>query len=152
VIARLLGVIAPVSLTFYRSLAMSPRTSTPLIAIVDDDESVRCAVYGVLKSGGYDARSFASAGEFLRSGLQRTAACLISDVRMPGMSGLELQARLAEDRCRMPIIFITAYGDSKERSQAMRAGAVVFLGKPFDDKVLLDRVRAALNMTSDGAS
>jgi len=121
-----------------------------VIAIVDDDESVRCAVYGVLKSAGYEAQSFASAREFLRSGLQRTAACLISDVRMPDMSGLELQARLAEEGCRMPIIFITAYGDSRMRSQAMKAGAVVFLGKPFDDKVLLDSVRAALNVTSDG--
>ncbi|HVP34227.1 MAG TPA: response regulator [Steroidobacteraceae bacterium] len=121
-----------------------------MIAIVDDDESVRCAVYGVLKSAGYEAQSFASAREFLRSGLQRTAACLISDVRMPDMSGLELQARLAEEGCRMPIIFITAYGDSRMRSQAMKAGAVVFLGKPFDDKVLLDSVRAALNVTSDG--
>lgn len=121
-----------------------------MIAIVDDDESVRCAVYGVLKSAGYEAQSFASAREFLRSGLQRTAACLISDVRMPDMSGLELQARLAEEGCRMPIIFITAYGDSRMRSQAMKAGAVVFLGKPFDDKVLLDSVRAALNVTPDG--
>jgi FixJ family two-component response regulator len=131
---------------------MSPRKKIPLIAIVDDDESVRSAVYGVLKSGGYQARSFSSAGEFLQSGQQRTAACLITDVRMPGMSGLELQARLAEENCRMPIIFITAYGNSRMRSQAMKGGAVVFLGKPFDDKVLLDSVRAALNMTSNGTS
>ena len=129
---------------------MSPQTTKPLIAIVDDDESVRCAVHGVLKSGGYEAQAFASAREFLRSGVQRTAACLISDVRMPDMSGLELQARLAEEGCRMPIIFMSAYGDSRMRSQAMKAGAVVFLGKPFDDKVLLDSVRAALNVTPDG--
>lgn len=129
---------------------MSLRTTTPVIAIVDDDESCRHAVYGVLKSSGYEARLFASAGEFLQSGEQRTAACLISDVRMPGMSGLELQARLAEEGCRMPIIFITAYTDSRMRSQAMKAGAVVFLAKPFDDKVLLESVRAALNMTFDG--
>jgi len=131
---------------------MSPQTTKPLIAIVDDDESVRCAVRGVLKSGGYEAQAFASAREFLRSGVQRTAACLISDVRMPDMSGLELQARLAEEGCRMPIIFISAYGDSRMRSQAMKAGAVVFLGKPFDDKVLLDSVRAALNAAPDGTS
>lgn len=131
---------------------MSPRQKTPLIAIVDDDESVRSAVHGVLKSGGYEARAFASACEFLQSGQQRTAACLITDVRMPGMSGLELQARLAEENCRIPIIFITAYGNSRMRSQAMKGGAVVFLGKPFDDKVLLDSVRAALAMTSDGTS
>jgi len=131
---------------------VSPQTTKPLIAIVDDDESVRCAVHGVLKSGGYEAQAFASAREFLRSGVQRTAACLISDVRMPDMSGLELQARLAEEGCRMPIIFMSAYGDSRMRSQAMKAGAVVFLGKPFDDKVLLDSVRAALNTNPDGTS
>jgi FixJ family two-component response regulator len=131
---------------------MSPRQKTPLVAIVDDDESVRSAVNGVLKSGGYEARAFASACEFLQSGQQRTVACLITDVRMPGMSGLELQARLAEENCRIPIIFITAYGNSRMRSQAMKGGAVVFLGKPFDDKVLLDSVRAALAMTSEGTS
>ena len=126
--------------------------SAPVVAIVDDDESVRGAVCGVLKSGGYDARCYASAEEFLRSGLQRTAACLISDVRMPGMSGLELQASLAEEGCRIPVIFITAHGNSRLRSQAMNAGAVVFLGKPFDDALLLDSVRAALRADSNGTT
>jgi FixJ family two-component response regulator len=117
---------------------------TQSISIVDDDESVRTAVHGVLKSVGLKARSFASAEEFLRSGHQSETACLITDIQMPGMSGLELQAALAEEDCRIPIIFITAYGDANTRTQAMRAGAVEFLGKPFDDDVLLESVRTAL--------
>ena len=123
---------------------ISIQRKTQSIAIVDDDESVRTAVYGVLKSVGLKARSFASAEEFLRSGHQSETACLITDIQMPGMSGLELQAALAEEDCRIPIIFITAYGDASTRTQAMRAGAVEFLGKPFDDEVLLESVRAAL--------
>jgi FixJ family two-component response regulator len=90
------------------------------------------------------AKAFASADEFLRSGQQHHTACLITDIRMPGMSGLELQAHLNADRCRIPTIFITAHGDAKMRMQAMRAGAVEFLAKPFDDEALLESVRAAL--------
>jgi FixJ family two-component response regulator len=116
-----------------------------LIAIVDDDESARSAIHGVLKSVGLKPRLFASAEEFLASGQQNETACLITDVRMPGMSGLELQARLAEEGCRIPIIFVTAYGDTRMRTQAMKGGALVFLGKPIDDKVLLESVRSALD-------
>ena len=123
---------------------MDDQRKTQLTAIVDDDESVRSAIHGLLKSVGLKTRSFASGEEFLLSGQQSETACLISDIRMPGMSGLELQARLLEEDCRIPIIFITAYGDTRMRMQAMRAGAVEFLGKPFDDEVLLERVRAAL--------
>src|SRR5271168_1005471 len=90
------------------------------------------------------AQSFASAEEFLKSGLQHNTACLITDIRMPGMSGLELQAQLNADHCRIPTIFITAHGDAKMRLQAMRAGAVEFLAKPFDDEALLESVRAAM--------
>jgi FixJ family two-component response regulator len=95
---------------------------------------------------GLTARCFGSAGEFLESGLQRKAACLIVDIRMPGMSGLELQAKLKADRVNIPIIFITAHGDARVRMQAMREGAAEFLVKPFDDQVLLNRVRAALDI------
>jgi FixJ family two-component response regulator len=97
-----------------------------------------------LKSAGLPAQSFASAEEFLRSGHQHDTACLITDIRMPGMSGLELQAQLNADHCRIPTIFITAHGDAKMRMQAMRAGAVEFLAKPFDDEALLESVRAAM--------
>jgi FixJ family two-component response regulator len=115
-----------------------------LIAIVDDDDLMRSALQGLLKSVGLPARAFASAEEFLKSGQPDQIACLIADIRMPGMSGLELQAKLNAARCKIPIIFITAHGDAKMRMQALRAGAVEFLAKPFDDEVLLGNVRAAL--------
>ena len=114
------------------------------ISVVDDDESVRESLEGLMRSVGLAVRTFASAEEFLNSGRQRGIACLIADIRMPGMSGLELQAHLNAERCRMPIIFITAHGDEKMRLQARREGAVEFLSKPFDNEVLLDCVRAAL--------
>ena len=115
-----------------------------LVAIVDDDDLMRSALQGMLKSVGLRSRAFASAEEFLASGLQRQTACLIADIRMPGMSGLELQAKLNAEHCRIPTIFITAHGDTKMRMQALRAGAVEFLAKPFDDEALLGSVRAAL--------
>ncbi len=118
--------------------------NTRIIAIVDDDESVRFALEGMMKSVGLPAKTFASAEEFLKSGLQHKTACLIADIRMPGMSGLDLQNKLNAERCRIPTIFITAHGDAKMRLQALRGGAVEFLAKPFDDEVLLENVRAAL--------
>ena len=117
---------------------------TRFVAIVDDDDLIRGALQGLLKSAGLSARTFASAEAFLHSGDQHHSACLIADIRMPGMSGLELQARLNDDHISIPTIFITAHGDSRMRMQALRAGAVEFLAKPFDDEVLLDSVRAAL--------
>jgi FixJ family two-component response regulator len=116
-----------------------------LVAVVDDDESVRDAVHGVLRSVGLKVQTFSSAAEFLESGQQDHTGCLITDVQMPGMTGLELQARLAADDKRIPIIFITAFGNARMRAQAMRAGAIEFLGKPFNDEVLLESVRAALD-------
>ena len=115
-----------------------------LVVIVDDDDSMRSAVQDLLEAVGLPASGFASAEEFLSSGKQHETACLITDIRMPGMSGLDLQARLNAERCRIPIIFITAHGDEKMRLQARREGAVEFLSKPFDNEVLLDGVRAAL--------
>ena len=117
---------------------------TSLVAIVDDDDLMRGALQGMLKSVGLPSQAFASAEEFLTSGQLRQTACLIADIRMPGMSGLELQAKLNAEHCRIPTIFITAHGDTKMRMQALRAGAVEFLAKPFDDELLLDSVRAAL--------
>jgi len=115
-----------------------------MIAIVDDDDLMRGALQGLLKAVGLPAEAFASAEEFLKSGQQRQAGCLITDIRMPGMSGLELQAQLNAENCRIPIIFITAHGDEKMRMQALRAGAVEFMAKPFNDEALLESVRAAL--------
>ncbi len=124
---------------------MATERNTKLIAIVDDDQSVQSALQDLIEADGLRARCFGSAEEFLESGLQLKAACLITDIRMPGMSGLELQARLKADGCKIPIIFITAHGDARVRIQAMREGAVEFLMKPFDDHVFLSRVRAAVH-------
>ena len=115
-----------------------------MVAIVDDDDLMRSALQGLLKSVGLPAQAFASAEDFLKSGQQQQVGCLVADIRMPGMSGLELQAQLNADQCRIPTIFITAHGDEKMRMQALRAGAVEFMAKPFDDEVLLESVRAAL--------
>ena len=123
---------------------MATQGKTNLVAIVDDDDLMRSALQGLLKAVGLPARAFASAEEFLTSGQQHETACLIADIRMPGMSGLELQAHLNAERCRIPIIFITAHGDEKMRMQALRAGAVEFMAKPFDDGALLENVRVAM--------
>jgi FixJ family two-component response regulator len=123
---------------------MATNGKTKLVAIVDDDDLMRTALQGLLKAVGWPAQAFASAEEFLQSGQQHHTACLIADIRMPGISGLELQSRLNAEHCRIPTIFITAHGDAKMRMQALRAGAVEFLAKPFDDEALLESVRAAL--------
>ena len=115
-----------------------------MVAIVDDDESVRSALLSTMKAAGLAARAFASAEEYLASEEQDETGCLIADIRMPGMSGLELQARLEAERRQIPILFVSAHGDEEMRLRAMRAGAVEFLAKPFDRKILLDCVRAAL--------
>src|SRR3979409_1929985 len=123
---------------------MADLEKTNMVAIVDDDDLMRSALQGLLKAVGMPAQAFASAEDFLKSGQQHQTACLIADIRMPGMSGLELQAKLNAEHCRIPTIFITAHGDAKMRMQALRAGAVEFLAKPFDDETLLETVRAAL--------
>jgi FixJ family two-component response regulator len=135
--------IAPRVCSTYIS-TMASQDKAKLVAIVDDDESLRGALRGLIKTVGLPTQAFASAEDFLNSGLLHETACLIADIRMPGMSGLELQEKLNAEHCRIPTIFVTAHGDANMRLQAMRAGAVEFLAKPFDDEVLLDSVRAAL--------
>jgi len=132
---------------------MITQPSTKLIAVVDDDELVRLALQRLLKAAGFDVTVFGSAEDLLKSGQLPEIECLIADIRMPGMSGLDLQVKLKAEGCAIPIIFITAHGDEKMRLQAMRAGAVGFLAKPFNSDVLLDRLRAALKAVSgdDGA-
>ena len=115
------------------------RTSK-LIAIIDDDEAMQDSLRDLMEAAGLVARCFGSAEEFLESDLHTRAACLIVDIRMPKMSGLQLQARLKEEECNIPIIFITAHGDARMRIRAMREGAVEFLAKPFDHYLLLKRV------------
>ena len=123
---------------------MNMRQNSRLVAIVDDDESVQLALRDLIESDGLPAICFGSAEQFLDSEARNKAACMITDIRMPGMSGLELQAKLKAERCRIPIIFITAHGDAEMRIHAMRDGAVEFLTKPFDNAVLLETVHAAV--------
>jgi FixJ family two-component response regulator len=115
-----------------------------MVAVVEDDESYRLALQRLLKSAGFSVQSFASVEDFLNCGLQHETGCLITDIRMPGMSGLDLQAKLNAENCPIPIIFITAHGDEKLRLQAMRGGAVQFFAKPLDGAALLESVRIAL--------
>ena len=123
---------------------MNAHGESKFVSIVDDDDSVRGTLQELLRSAGFSSRTFESAEDFLGSGKQQHTACLITDIRMPGMSGLELQARLNAEHCRIPTIFITAHGDEEMRLKALREGAVEFLPKPFDDEILVESVRAAL--------
>jgi FixJ family two-component response regulator len=115
-----------------------------VIAIVDDEEEVRMALERLLRTSGHVVATFASAEALLSSDRLKDVRCLIADIRMPGMSGLDLQSRLGEEGHPIPTIFITAHGDENIRFRAMEAGAVAFLEKPFDRVVLLERVRACL--------
>jgi FixJ family two-component response regulator len=123
---------------------MNIRNNSRFVAIVDDDQSVQRSLQDLIESDGLSALCFSSAEQFLNSEVRNEAACLIADVRMPGLSGLELQAMLKAERCPIPVIFITAHGDAAMRIHAMREGAVEFLSKPFDDAVLLEIVHTAL--------
>ena len=117
------------------------------ISVVDDDAAVREAVKGLLKSAGFHAEAFASAEEILSSGRLTGTACLILDVRMPGMSGIEFQERLIASGCLVPIIFITAHADEEARARALNRGAVACLQKPFSDDALLDAIAKAIGTT-----
>jgi FixJ family two-component response regulator len=121
-----------------------------LIAVVDDDESVRRSTRLLVESFGFRAAVFKSAEGFLKSSQVHDNSCLILDIQMPGMDGLQLQSHLAARGCGIPIIFITAYDDKESRKRAMQAGAVAFLGKPFSDEQLLQTIRSALRHGEGG--
>jgi FixJ family two-component response regulator len=123
---------------------MASKSAAQLVVIVDDDRSVQSALKDLMESAGLSARSFGSAEEFLEWDERNQTACLVVDIRMPGMSGLELQAKLKAEGSRIPIIFITAHGDVRMKMQAMKAGATEFLSKPLDNEVLLEKVLTAL--------
>jgi FixJ family two-component response regulator len=116
----------------------------PLIAIIDDDESVRVAMGGMVESFGYAPVTFESANDFLKSDKLPDASCLILDVQMPGMSGLELHSQLIASGRRIPTIFVTAFPDKRVRDRATRAGGVCFLSKPFGRNDLLGCIESAL--------
>jgi len=120
-----------------------------LISVIDDDESVRRTTTRLIESFGFRAAAFESAENFLGSDHLNGTSCLIVDVQMPGMNGLQLQSQLAAAGCSIPIIFITAHDDKESRRRAMQAGAIAFLGKPFSDEQLLKAIRLALHEFGD---
>jgi FixJ family two-component response regulator len=124
------------------SSTMTP--ATPIVFVVDDDISVRESLELLIRSEGWEPETFASAQEFLARPRALVPSCLVLDVSLPGLSGLELQKRVATERTDVPIIFITGYGDVPMTVQAMKAGAVEFLTKPFSDDVLLSAIRNAI--------
>jgi len=116
-----------------------------LISIVDDDESIRKGLGRLLKSVGFEVHGFGSAEEFLTSGDRQRSSCLILDLRMPGMDGLELQSRLVADDWQIPVIFLTAHSDEQARAQALKAGAIDFVSKPFNEESLIRDVNKAVD-------
>jgi FixJ family two-component response regulator len=131
---------------------MAVEMTRGLISVVDDDESIRRTTTFLIESFGFRAAAFESAETFLKSGQLHDTSCLIVDVQMPGMDGLELQSELAATGYDIPIVFITAYENKVSRQQAMQAGAVAFLAKPFGDEQLLQTVRLALGHDSGGTN
>jgi len=123
-------------------------TEEIIVSIVDDDVSVRRSTRRLLRSSGFRAEAFASAEEFLNSGWAGETACVILDLRMPGMNGLELQRRLSQNGNRVPIIFLSAHASEEDERSALNAGAVQFLRKPISKEALLSAIRDALGMPS----
>jgi len=121
-----------------------------IVMIVDDDESIRRAARRLIKSYGFPVETFASAEDFLSSGRLHETACLVLDVQMPGLNGLELQSRLMTDGHQVPIIFITAFNDENARAQALKAGALGYLVKPFEEAGLLTAINVALRRQEIG--
>jgi FixJ family two-component response regulator len=124
-------------------------SSIPVISIIDDDESVRAATDRLVRSLGFFALTFACADDFLRSPRLNDTSCVITDVQMPGMSGIELQSVLIDSGKDIPIIFITAFPDERARTRAMAAGAIGFLSKPFKGSTLIQYIDDALKSQSD---
>jgi FixJ family two-component response regulator len=122
-----------------------------IVFVVDDDETVRKSLGSLIRSAGLRVETFASAQEFLAGPRADAPSCLVLDVKLPGLSGLELRRRLTDGRCEIPVIFITAHGNEAARAQALQDGAVEYLFKPFSEEALLDAIRASALMRS-GAS
>src|SRR6185437_11075162 len=132
----------PRALDHQIDLAMPPASA--VVFVVDDDVSVRESLELLIQNEGWQVETFASAQEFLRRPRALAPSCLLLDISLPGLNGLDLQKRLAHERVDMPIIFITGHADVPKTVQAMKAGAIEFLTKPFDDSVLLLTIREAL--------
>jgi FixJ family two-component response regulator len=123
-----------------------------IVAIIDDDESVRATTDSLVRSLGYSVHTFASAEAFIRSNRLEDFACVIADVQMPGMSGVELQDHLRAQGYRVPFIFFTAFPDERTRAQALAAGAICYLAKPFDGDTLIECLRTVLKTRDDRAA
>jgi FixJ family two-component response regulator len=130
--------------TISSALAVHQRARKNLISVVDDDESIRRTTALLIQSFGFQPAVFDSPESFLKSGQLPDTSCLIVDVQMPGMNGLQLQRCLAASGCNIPVIFVTAFHNKESRQQAMQAGAIAFLSKPFNDEILFETIRAAL--------
>lgn len=126
-------------------------TTIPVISVVDDDESIRTAIYNLLRSLGYIVHVFPSAEAFLQSPQLRNTWCVIADIRMPGMSGIELQLRLRSEGSRVPFVFVTAVPEESVRASALEGGAICFLTKPFDEDSLVACLGKALASYIGGA-
>jgi FixJ family two-component response regulator len=131
-----------------RRTVIGPGMMAPVIAIVDDDESVCIGMMSLVRSLGYDVQTYGSAEDFLASEGRDETACLISDIQMPGLGGLELQKMLAAEGSQLPIIFITAFPDARVRQTAIDGGATCFLSKPFDGEALINCLERALETWS----
>ena len=123
--------------------------ATPIVFVVDDDVSVRESLELLIRCAGWQPETFVSAQDFLSRPPDEIPSCLLPDIELPGLNGLELQERMAADRSEMPIIFITGHGDIPRTVRAMKAGAVEFLTKPFVDDVLLQAIRRAINRSGE---
>jgi FixJ family two-component response regulator len=132
----------------HRKVSMA---NLPLISVVDDYDSMRESLQGLIRSVGFAVNVFASAEEFLNSDHVHNTDCLILDVRMPGMNGLDLQRQLAATQYQIPVVFITAHGDEEARQRALNGGAVDYLLKPFSEEALLNAIGAALKSKANGS-
>jgi FixJ family two-component response regulator len=131
-------------------LATVRRQRAPVVSIIDDDSSIRGATSRLARSLGFEPQAFTSAEEFLQSAHLNDSSCIIADVRMPGMSGVSLQKLLIDKGHKLPFIFITAYPEEAVQAQAMEAGAIGFLSKPFEGKTLIKYLAMALKKPNDG--
>jgi FixJ family two-component response regulator len=128
---------------------VTPEAASLIVAGVDDDFRVRESIESLVESAGHAAVVFSSAEEFLRSGALAQTICLVTDLRMPGMDGIELQRRIRLDRPQLPVIFISAHGDDETRRRALNGGAIAFLSKPFDAAELLGAIQTALSSSRE---
>jgi len=133
-------------------LATLRRPKVPVVSIIDDDKSVRAATNRLVRSLGLEPHMFSSAEEFLQSPQRNGSSCVIADIRMPGISGVALQKLLMDEGQNLPIIFITAFPEEKIKDQALEAGAVAYLAKPFDGKTMIKCLGEAIKRASDKPS